>query len=51
MINDAARGKRLSVIGVSLALLRNYNPYEAFPRISAQADLDPEVRQVFRHEQ
>ncbi len=28
-INDAARGKRLSVIGVSLALLRNYNPYEA----------------------
>ncbi len=28
-INDAARSKRLSVIGVSLALLRNYNPYEA----------------------
>jgi 7,8-dihydro-6-hydroxymethylpterin dimethyltransferase len=28
-INDAARGKKLSVIGVSLALLRNYNPYEA----------------------
>src|SRR5271167_3100083 len=28
-INDAARNKRLSVIGVSLALLRNYNPYEA----------------------
>src|SRR5690349_4714767 len=28
-INDAARGKRMSVIGVSLALLRNYNPYEA----------------------
>jgi uncharacterized radical SAM superfamily Fe-S cluster-containing enzyme len=28
-INDAARGKRLSVIGVSLALLRNYNPYQA----------------------
>src|ERR1700726_2497560 len=28
-INDAARGKFLSVIGVSLALLRNYNPYEA----------------------
>ena len=28
-INDAARSKRLSVLGVSLALLRNYNPYEA----------------------
>ncbi len=28
-INDGARSKRLSVIGVSLALLRNYNPYEA----------------------
>ena len=28
-INDAARNKRMSVIGVSLALLRNYNPYEA----------------------
>src|ERR1700757_791060 len=28
-INDAARGKRLSVLGVSLALLRNYNPYQA----------------------
>jgi uncharacterized radical SAM superfamily Fe-S cluster-containing enzyme len=28
-INDAARGRFLSVLGVSLALLRNYNPYEA----------------------
>jgi uncharacterized radical SAM superfamily Fe-S cluster-containing enzyme len=28
-INDASRSKRMSVIGVSLALLRNYNPYEA----------------------
>ncbi|MCU1340115.1 MAG: Radical domain protein [Bryobacterales bacterium] len=28
-INDAARSKKMSVIGVSLALLRNYNPYEA----------------------
>jgi len=28
-INDAARSKKLSVIGVSLALLRNYNPYTA----------------------
>ncbi len=28
-INDGARSKRMSVFGVSLALLRNYNPYEA----------------------
>ncbi len=28
-INDAARGKFLSVMGVSLALLRNYNPFTA----------------------
>jgi uncharacterized radical SAM superfamily Fe-S cluster-containing enzyme len=28
-INDAARGKKLSVLGVSLALLRNYDPYKA----------------------
>jgi uncharacterized radical SAM superfamily Fe-S cluster-containing enzyme len=28
-INDAARSKRMSVIGVSLALLRNYNAYKA----------------------
>src|SRR6202161_1025195 len=28
-VNDAARGKFLSVLGVALALLRNYNPMEA----------------------
>ena len=28
-VNDAARGKFLSVLGVTLALLRNYNPFEA----------------------
>ena len=28
-INDGARSKRMSVIGVSLALLRNYNSYNA----------------------
>ncbi|HEY6340109.1 MAG TPA: radical SAM protein [Bryobacteraceae bacterium] len=28
-VNDAARGRTLSVLGVSLALLRNYNPYAA----------------------
>jgi uncharacterized radical SAM superfamily Fe-S cluster-containing enzyme len=28
-VNDAARGKKLSVIGVALALLRNYDPMQA----------------------
>ncbi len=28
-VNDAARGKFLSVLGVTLALLRNYNPFKA----------------------
>ena len=28
-VNDAARGKFLSVVGVALALLRNYNPFKA----------------------
>ncbi|HTA43959.1 MAG TPA: radical SAM protein [Bryobacteraceae bacterium] len=28
-VNDAARGKFLSVVGVALSLLRNYNPMEA----------------------
>jgi hypothetical protein len=28
-INDAARGRMLSVVGVSLAMLRNYDPFKA----------------------
>ena len=28
-VNDAARGKFLSVLGVALALLRNYDPMQA----------------------
>jgi uncharacterized radical SAM superfamily Fe-S cluster-containing enzyme len=28
-INDASRSKKFSILGVSLSLLRNYNPYEA----------------------
>jgi uncharacterized radical SAM superfamily Fe-S cluster-containing enzyme len=28
-INDAARGKQLSVVGVTLSLLRNYNPFKS----------------------
>ncbi|MEO6981797.1 MAG: radical SAM protein [Edaphobacter sp.] len=28
-INDAARGKWLSIVGVTLAMLRNYDPYKA----------------------
>ena len=45
-----ARSKRMSVIGVSLALLRNYNPYEA-PTHFRLSDLIAEVRQVLRHDQ
>src|SRR4051812_27287591 len=33
-INDAARGRFLSVAGVTLALLRNYNPFNAPSRFS-----------------
>jgi 7,8-dihydro-6-hydroxymethylpterin dimethyltransferase len=28
-VNDAARGKKLSLLGAGLALLRNYDPYQA----------------------
>jgi 7,8-dihydro-6-hydroxymethylpterin dimethyltransferase len=28
-VNDAARGKKLSVLGVTLALLRNYDPFKS----------------------
>ena len=28
-VNDAARGKKLSVLGMALALLRNYDPFKA----------------------
>jgi uncharacterized radical SAM superfamily Fe-S cluster-containing enzyme len=28
-VNDAARGKKASVVGVALALLRNYDPFQA----------------------
>jgi uncharacterized radical SAM superfamily Fe-S cluster-containing enzyme len=37
-INDAARGKKMSILGVSLALLRNYNSYRA-PKHFAIKDL------------
>ena len=36
-INDAARSKKLSVLGVSLALLRNYDPYKAPTHFSIKA--------------
>ncbi len=42
--------KKLSVLGVSLALLRNYNPYEA-PTHFRLSDLIAEVRQMLRHDQ
>ena len=28
-VNDAARGKFLSVVGMALALLRNYDPFQS----------------------
>ena len=28
-VNDAARGKWLSVIGLALALMRNYDPFQS----------------------
>ncbi len=34
-VNDAARGKFLSVVGVALALLRNYKPEEAAQHVQA----------------
>jgi uncharacterized radical SAM superfamily Fe-S cluster-containing enzyme len=37
-VNDAARGKLLSILGVSLALMRNYDPYMA-PKHFKIADL------------
>jgi uncharacterized radical SAM superfamily Fe-S cluster-containing enzyme len=37
-VNDAARGKWLSIIGMSLALMRNYDPFKA-PRHFKIADL------------
>jgi uncharacterized radical SAM superfamily Fe-S cluster-containing enzyme len=36
-INDAARGKRMSVFGVCLSLLRNYNSYNAPTHFSIKA--------------
>ena len=47
-INDAARSKRMSVFGVSLALLRNYNPFEAPTHFKLERP-DGQVRQVLRH--
>ena len=48
-INDGARSKKMSVFGVSLALLRNYNPYEA-PTHFRLSRSDRQVRQVLRHD-
>ena len=33
VVNDAARGRFLSVLGLALSLLRNYDPFEAPPRM------------------
>jgi 7,8-dihydro-6-hydroxymethylpterin dimethyltransferase len=37
-VNDAARGRRLSVLGMALALMRNYNPFAA-PKYFKLSDL------------
>ena len=47
-INDAARGRGLSVFGVTLALLRNYKPLHGAHALQAQRH-DRQVRQVLRH--
>ena len=49
VINDAARGKRLSQLGMVVSLLRNYDPFKAPTRLRI-TDLLQEVRQgVRRH--
>ena len=45
----ARAASALSVIGVSLALLRNYNPYQSADAFQADRP-DREVRQVLRHD-
>ena len=44
-INDAARGRALSVAGVTLALLRNYDPFKA-PKFFKLSDLVPNLTNV-----
>ena len=48
-INDAARGKWLSIIGVSLALLRNYEPVKAPTHFKIKGPA-AKVRQVLRRD-
>jgi uncharacterized radical SAM superfamily Fe-S cluster-containing enzyme len=45
-VNDAARGRFLSVFGMALALLRNYNPFEA-PTHFKLADLMKKFDKTF----
>ena len=40
LINDAARGKLMSVIGIAVALMRNYDPFKAPPRFRVKALLE-----------
>src|SRR6202044_249590 len=39
-LNDAARGKTLSLFGITLALLRNYNPLKAPTHMRTMADIE-----------
>ncbi len=46
-VNDAGRGKFLSVVGMALALMRNYNPFNGADALQADRP-DEEVRQDLR---
>src|SRR4030095_8956822 len=45
-VNDAARGKTLSIIGMALALMRNYDPFKA-PTHFRIADLIKQLNNTF----
>ena len=48
-VNDAARGKFLSVVGMALALMKNYDPFKS-PTHFKMTDLLEEVRQDVRRD-
>ncbi len=49
-VNDAARGRRLSVLGMALALMKNYDPFKA-PTHFKLSRPHEEVRQDLRRDQ
>ena len=48
-VNDAARGKWLSVIGFGLALLRNYDPFQAPTHFKITDMLQEDGQDLQRH--